>query len=250
MSESQSCPAVRLIVNADDFGQSSGINRGVAESHERGVVTSASLLVLGAAARDAAGYAKSHPTLSVGLHADLGEWSYIDNEWVALYRVLDQEDEDSVERELARQLDVFRGLLRRDPTHLDSHQHAHRDQTKWRAFAKCAAALSIPLRHDGRVRYVGQFYGQTNKGDPYPEWITARAFAALVRGLTAGVTEIGCHPADAADVDSMYGSERVAELRVLCDPTVRAAVQAAGVELTNFAAVGRGNRSVGSFDGD
>ena len=36
-----------VIVNADDFGQSAGINRGVIEAHERGVVTSASLMVAG-----------------------------------------------------------------------------------------------------------------------------------------------------------------------------------------------------------
>ena len=34
-----------VIVNADDFGQSAGINRGIVEAHERGIVTSASLMV-------------------------------------------------------------------------------------------------------------------------------------------------------------------------------------------------------------
>jgi len=49
-----------LIVNADDFGQSTGINRGIIEAHERGVVTSASLMVRWPAAIDAAQYAREH----------------------------------------------------------------------------------------------------------------------------------------------------------------------------------------------
>ena len=47
-----------LIVNADDFGQSHGVNRGIIEAHERGVVTSASLMVRWPAARKAAAYAR------------------------------------------------------------------------------------------------------------------------------------------------------------------------------------------------
>ena len=65
-----------LIVNADDFGQSTAINRGIIRAYEQGVVTSASLMVLWPAAKEAANYARLHPSLSVGLHVDLAEWSY------------------------------------------------------------------------------------------------------------------------------------------------------------------------------
>ena len=65
-----------LIVNADDFGLSAGVNQGIIEAHERGVVTSASLMVRWPAAVAAAAYARSHPQLAVGLHVDLGEWAY------------------------------------------------------------------------------------------------------------------------------------------------------------------------------
>jgi predicted glycoside hydrolase/deacetylase ChbG (UPF0249 family) len=65
-----------LIVNADDFGLTSGINRGIIEAHEHGIVTSASLMVRYPAAREAADYAKAHPELSVGLHFEAGEWRY------------------------------------------------------------------------------------------------------------------------------------------------------------------------------
>ncbi len=61
-----------LIVNADDFGLSFGVNRGIIEAFEHGVVTSASLMVNWIGAAEAAAYARQHPTLSLGLHIDLG----------------------------------------------------------------------------------------------------------------------------------------------------------------------------------
>jgi chitin disaccharide deacetylase len=53
------------IVNADDFGLSRGIKRGIAEAHEQGIVTNASLMVRWSAAGDAAAYARNHPALGV-----------------------------------------------------------------------------------------------------------------------------------------------------------------------------------------
>ena len=58
----------RLIVNADDFGFTSGINRAIVEAHTRGVVTSATLMANGQAFADATSRAKSVPQLSVGCH--------------------------------------------------------------------------------------------------------------------------------------------------------------------------------------
>lgn len=63
--------ACRLIVNADDFGWSSGVNQAVARLHDSGVLTSASLMVTGPAAADAMALAKARPRLAVGLHLAL-----------------------------------------------------------------------------------------------------------------------------------------------------------------------------------
>lgn len=71
-----------LIVNADDFGQSPDINRGVIEAHEKGIVTSASLMVRWPAAAEAVDYVAAHPELSLGLHLDLAEWAYQEEQWV------------------------------------------------------------------------------------------------------------------------------------------------------------------------
>jgi hopanoid biosynthesis associated protein HpnK len=58
----------RLIVTGDDFGFSRGVNRAIIEAHERGVLTSASLMVAGEASAEAVELARAHPTLAVGLH--------------------------------------------------------------------------------------------------------------------------------------------------------------------------------------
>lgn len=61
----------RLIVNADDFGLTSGVNRAIAELHRAGVLTSATLMARAAATEEAIEIARSNPTLSVGCHVVL-----------------------------------------------------------------------------------------------------------------------------------------------------------------------------------
>jgi hopanoid biosynthesis associated protein HpnK len=60
-----------LIVNADDFGFTSGVNRGIVEAHSRGIVTSSTLMANGPAFAEAAQLAKTIPTLSIGCHVVL-----------------------------------------------------------------------------------------------------------------------------------------------------------------------------------
>lgn len=60
-----------MIVNADDFGFTSGVNRGIVEAHSHGVVTSSTLMANGPAFAEAAQLAKTLPRLSVGCHVVL-----------------------------------------------------------------------------------------------------------------------------------------------------------------------------------
>jgi hopanoid biosynthesis associated protein HpnK len=61
----------RLIVNADDFGFTAGVNRAIVEAHTHGIVTSSTLMANGRAFEDAVRLAKSVPRLSVGCHVVL-----------------------------------------------------------------------------------------------------------------------------------------------------------------------------------
>jgi predicted glycoside hydrolase/deacetylase ChbG (UPF0249 family) len=225
-----------LIVNADDFGQTAGITRGIIDSHERGIVTSASLMIRWPAATDAARYACSHPSLSLGLHFDLGEWRFRDGAWSKVYEVAPLEDVRAVRSEAWRQLTAFRELTGLDPTHLDSHQHIHRRRALEPVFLDLANELGIPLRgYSPRIRYYGGFYGQDRSGNQLIERITVDGFLQTLDEITHTVTELGCHPGYDSGLDSMYRGEREVEVQTLCDPAVRAALAANSIELRSFA---------------
>jgi chitin disaccharide deacetylase len=219
-----------LIVNADDFGRSHGVNRGVEVAHEKGIVTSASLMVRRSAAQEAATYAKQHPELSVGLHVDLGEWIYREGEWRVVDAVI-----GPLHEEIRSQVAAFVSLVGQQPTHLDSHQHVHRQGEVAARMAELARELRVPLRaSEPRIHFCGDFYGQTGKGETFHRAITVEGLLALLVDLPDGVTELGCHPGIGTEDDFPYGAERVLEVRTLCDLRVRAALSAYGIELRPF----------------
>jgi hopanoid biosynthesis associated protein HpnK len=61
----------KLLVNADDFGLSVGVNRAVVDAWQHGVLTGASLMVRGNAVDEAVAIARENPGLQVGLHLTL-----------------------------------------------------------------------------------------------------------------------------------------------------------------------------------
>jgi predicted glycoside hydrolase/deacetylase ChbG (UPF0249 family) len=223
-----------LIVNADDLGLSAGVNAGILEAHERGIVTSTSLMVRKPAAEEAASLAASHPSLAIGLHLDLGQWDYEQGEWKVAYENCPPDDPAAVDAECRAQVDAFRALLGRGPTHLDSHQHAHEHEPAASIATTIAAELGVPLR--GRlVRYEGGFYGQSGRGEPYPEGIATSHLTQLIEALPAGWTEFGCHPGIGVEAESSYAGEREIEVNALCDPVVSATIDREGVRLRSFA---------------
>jgi chitin disaccharide deacetylase len=229
-------PQKHLIVNADDFGLCPGVNQGVIQAHQDGIVTSASLMVRWPAAEQAAAYARSHPRLSVGLHIDLCEWIFAGETWRPAYEVVPTHDADAVADEVARQLGAFQRLLGRNPTHLDSHQHVHRSEPVLSILLQEARNMGITLRDQDRdVMYCGEFYGQSNKGYPYPEGISVEALLKIIQHLPPGITELGCHPGKGADIDSVYGRERSIECHTLCDPRIKEAANTHNIVLCSFA---------------
>jgi predicted glycoside hydrolase/deacetylase ChbG (UPF0249 family) len=221
-------------VNADDFGRSAAINAGVVQAHVSGIVTSASLMVRYAAAGEAVVVARDYPALGLGLHLDLAEWEKVDGEWRPTYTVVDTDDASAVAREVERQLAWFRSLVGADPTHLDSHQHVHRDEPVRSVAVAAAAAMGVPLRELSSVRYYGGFYGQDRDGTSMPSAVSPEALSKLVRELPEGDTEFCCHPATEAEPFTTYATERPLELRALCDPAVRGAIRDAEIRLCSF----------------
>jgi predicted glycoside hydrolase/deacetylase ChbG (UPF0249 family) len=220
-----------LIVNADDFGLSMGVNAGIVEAHERGLVTSTSLMVRRRGADGAAAYARGRAELAVGLHFDLGEWEFQAGRWKATYEV----PVADIAGEVSAQLDAFRELMQREPTHLDSHQHVHRHDPARRAVVALGRELGVPVRHfDPRIRYWGGFYGQGEEGDSWPALIDVDALRAILAGLPEGVTELGCHPGYVEEGESSYASERAREVATLCDETLRSEIARTEIRLISF----------------
>jgi chitin disaccharide deacetylase len=131
-----------LIVNADDLGWTDGVNRGIVEAFQHGIVTSASLLANGAAFAGAVDAARSTPALGVGVHLNLSDGPPVaDRETVTSLLNDGGELASGPESLLLRR--VRRGLLLAEvenewdaqiqkvcdagiaPTHLDGHKHVH-----------------------------------------------------------------------------------------------------------------------------
>ena len=226
----------KVIVNADDFGLSRGVNRGIIEAHERGILTSTSFMVRQPAAEEAAEYARANPSLGVGLHVDLGEWVCIRGHWMMRYEVVRIDDKfPRFLDEIHRQLDRFRALVGREPSHIDSHQHFHRREPVRSGLSRIAVELALPLREmTPHIRYCGHFYGQSGTGDSYPELVNTDSLTRTLQRLPEGITELGCHPAADLDFKSAYARERLLEFASLCDSGVRESVVALGIKLVSF----------------
>jgi predicted glycoside hydrolase/deacetylase ChbG (UPF0249 family) len=216
-----------VIFNADDFGASEGINRGIVECHVRGVLTSASLMVTGAAAEQAAQLVLEHERLGVGLHFD------VDGE---RERDFPLEDLEATGEEFERQLGEFERLVGRPPTHVDSHHHVHRAPGVADVIANVLGDRRVPLRDDGRVTYVGGFYAQWEppKTDLYhvsPEFL----IWILENEASDPWVEIACHPGyRSPGFSSEYLDEREVEVATLTDPGVGQAVQRLGLRLASY----------------
>ena len=198
-----------LIVNADDLGLTPAVNAGVFEAHERGIVTSASLMVGRSAAEAAVERLVTHPGLAVGLHLEPGD--------------------------CRAQLERFRELVGGDPTHVDSHKHVHEAEPVKAVAEEIASELEVPLRNRA-VRYEGSFYGRPG-GEPAPGAISPGYLIELIRSLPPGWTEIGCHPAAGPVPTSSYDAERQIELQALTDLEVKNLLNVSDVRLCSFAQV-------------
>jgi predicted glycoside hydrolase/deacetylase ChbG (UPF0249 family) len=216
--------AIRLlVVNADDLGLSPGVSDGIFEAHANGIVTSASLMVNRPGAEHAAAQLGVHPELSVGLHfEDDG--------------VHDLDDMAQASELFAAQLERFRELTGRDPTHIDSHHHVHSEDERLELFRALAEPLAVPVRHDGRVAYIGGFWAQWEVGVTNLGYIRRPFLVHLIANEARGpVTELACHPAKVVgDFRSSYLEERAVELATLTEPGLRQEIEALGVTLVGY----------------
>jgi predicted glycoside hydrolase/deacetylase ChbG (UPF0249 family) len=218
-----------LIVNADDFGLSTGVNRGIADCHLRGIVTSASLMVGRPGVLDAVAISRELPGLAIGLHWDGGGEGQPE---------IDPSDLVRVREEFHRQLDRFHHLLGRGPTHVDSEAHTHRKHGLLPVFEELVEPYGVPLRHDGAVHFIGGFYAQWRYGESEPEHVSVKALKKMLRlEVEEGWTELSCHPGYCLPeyATSVYYADRQLEVDTLTDPTIRREIERLDIRLASYA---------------
>ena len=245
-----------LIVNADDFGLTAGVSRGILEAHRSGIVTSTTLLVN----RDIPPVQVEElkaSGLGVGVHLNLtlgapvsdpkrvpslvdAEGRFIRDAREAAARA----KSDEARIELGTQIDVFRAIMGRFPTHLDTHHHVGRHDPILELVLDFARALKVPVRsQDATVRSAARRLGLRTpdhfmgESGPEPYWSRERTLEHLA-ALPTGVSEFMTHPGYFDDdlAYSRYGRQRETELAGLTDAAATVAVERHGIRLAHFGA--------------
>jgi chitin disaccharide deacetylase len=246
----------RLIVNADDYGRTPGVNAGTLEAHASGIVTSATVMILESAAREGIRRALAEaPGLSLGIHCVLTGGGAPASPADALPTLAPggrfarnaealptRIDPAEVRRELSAQISLFESIAGRLPSHLDSHHHCALHSSVQPVFADLAAELGLPVRAASTAAFVvlrarGLRVPDLFLDGFYAEGATRANLLSILTALPDGVSELMCHPgyADAELLaGSSYGTERDREVDILCEPEIRAVLSACGVDLVAF----------------
>jgi predicted glycoside hydrolase/deacetylase ChbG (UPF0249 family) len=183
--------ATRLILNADDFGLTPGINRAVGELNAAGAITSATLMAAGPAFDDAVRIAHERPTLGIGCHIVLTDGTPVSppesvptllgsdrktfrKDIFSFFAaaILGRIRPAEIEREAVAQIRKLQaaGI---QPTHIDTHKHTH-----------------ILPQVAGPVLMAAEIAGVHAIRNPFePSWSLALAKSSLLRSLQVRLTQ-------------------------------------------------------------
>jgi len=161
-SAAQLLPVVkRLIVNADDYGRSPGVSRGILHAHRQGIVTSTTVMINQPGVEGQLAEALACPTLGVGLHLVFTAWrpvlpperipALVDEQGLfleqhTLWARAEAIPVDQLRAELTAQVERFLALAGHLPDHLDCHHFVHLYPPFFQVYADLAAGYHLPLR--------------------------------------------------------------------------------------------------------
>ncbi|ETI69114.1 chitin disaccharide deacetylase [Neobacillus vireti] len=227
---------IKLIINADDFGLSRGVNHGIIDSYLYGVVNSTTMMMNMAGTDHAIQLAKKTSGLRVGVHLVLTSGKPIATDVPTLisengyFKSLAAFNNGSdlslaeVEKEWTAQIERFiaSGLT---PTHFDSHHHVHTLKELEPVVKKLAKKYRLPVRRNGWIAIDGvEPYADLSLFDFYGEGVTEDYFSTLSTRIRDGTTvEIMCHPAfvDHSLINrSSYTFMRMTEHKILTTVTL------------------------------
>jgi len=237
---------MKVVFNIDDYGYTKSEIDGVIYCYQNGIITSTTTLCV---VRDelleyAALKAKENPGLGIGVHLTLsvnGGHAQSDGKTICKedrtfykqgavdYTTMDPQE---VYNEYKAQIERFIKFFGKKPTHLDHHHglHIHNACLK-PAVVKLAEEYGIPYRFPGNpIDY---------KGCLYREYTFENATKLLQEEIDKGTPaiELACH---CAFVDqelyelSSYNSERIEEMKVICDPKYKAWIEEHNIERITY----------------
>jgi predicted glycoside hydrolase/deacetylase ChbG (UPF0249 family) len=274
----------RVIINADDFGFSADVTEGILQAHREGIVTSTTVMANMPSAASAVARLGEVPDLGVGVHLNVSQGPVLSRQGrelagedgvmdrsaggVILACALRPSLLDAVEAEYDAQIRwvLDHGI---EPTHLDTHRHAH----AWGAIFSRVLGLArrygiqwirrygevLPGRRwagtDRRQRFLSHVctalgrarqcrWGRPSELATEGTWgiahtgaISTRWLMRAARNLPGGVTEIMTHPGthqEETSAGTRLNAERSAEREALCDDRVRDEFQRRGIERIHY----------------
>lgn len=229
---------MKIIVNADDFGLSEGVNYGIIDTYKYGILTSTTALVNGYAIGHAVKLAHENPGLGIGIHFTLTfrkpvsrNFPYVDKEGNFLkYQELDAInatlDASIIYEEFQCQLEKFVELFGFYPDHIDSHHHVHMFPVVKEVVLKIAKSIGVSVRGvDVPVEL-----------DFYDDKVTESYFIESLNRFD-DIVEIMTHPAYVDNTlfqTSSYSMPRIRETEVLKSNKLKRHLEKLGHKLLTF----------------
>lgn len=240
---------MKLIINADDFGLTRGVNLGIAEACIRGIVRSTTVMAGMPATAHAAELARQYPQLKTGVHLRLTTGAPMASDVPTLLgangNLQTQESfwenwhmsQDEIEKELRAQIESILELGFK-LSHLDGHHHCHSHELVSHVAEKLAKEYQVPLRpclksvsyNNQSLAFSDAFYGQD---------LTTDSFLDIVKKHLnkTDVLEVMTHPA-LLDEEllklSNYAVPRTKELAILTDSELIKELEVLGVTIGDY----------------
>jgi hopanoid biosynthesis associated protein HpnK len=205
-----------LIVNADDLGWTAGVNRGIAEAHRNGIVTSASLLANGGAFAEAVELARDASGLGVGVHVNLNDGPPVAPRESVPSLVNDSGEFEGGPDGLLLKI-ATRGLSMREveiewgaqiskardagiePTHVDGHKHVHMLPGLFEIALRLAKRYgigAIRVSHEASSLRAALSTGERRAAAVLKQGVQARGLKLLARDARKQAERAGVSTAD------------------------------------------------------
>ncbi|MCM8776362.1 MAG: ChbG/HpnK family deacetylase [Candidatus Omnitrophica bacterium] len=247
-----------LIVNADDCNLTQGVTEAILDCHDRGIVTSTTILVNLPVDSRMVRETKKRQSLGIGIHLNITLGRPVSNP-KKIKSLLDPSDcfrkfqsllkpprpkADEIFHEYQSQIELFQKIFGRRPTHADTHHQVHDDPYFFQVIIRVARENRLPIRRSQLMRQSGLLKKTGVRstdfifGNLRPEghW-TSEAVRAILPNLPNGISEIICHPGrNDSDLKSIssFTAGRETEWRIFRSKRLKAAVQRSGIVLSHY----------------